>query len=94
VLEFYDGVFDSVPGLAELEQLPAKGAVFNDGIARISLYAVTGMKFLPDLAGQIQLISACVKTKPSNEHLVKPDWEYTVSDLFSIQKTIQGMFGK
>ncbi|MBV8251546.1 MAG: hypothetical protein JO154_02985 [Chitinophaga sp.] len=94
VLEFYDGIFDSVPSLAMLEGLPAKGAIFNDGKSRISLYAVPGMKFLPDMAGQVQLISASVKHKPSNAHLIKPDWEYTLSDLFNLQKTIQGMFGK
>ncbi len=94
VLEYYDGEFDQVPTLAELEKLPARGAVFNDGIARISLYAVNGLKFLPDMAGQIQLISACVKKKPSNGHLVKPDWQYTLSNLFDMQRTIKGMFGK
>ncbi|RAJ82259.1 hypothetical protein CLV59_104484 [Chitinophaga dinghuensis] len=94
VLEFYDGEFDQVPSLSELEKLPARGAVFNDGIARISLYAVNGLKFLPDLAGQIQLISACVKQKPANEHLEKPDWLYTLSNLFDMQRTIKSMFEK
>ena len=92
ILEFYDGVFDKIPTLKELENLPAKGELYNDGIERISLHSVYGMKHLPDLANQIQLVSACVENPPSNSHLEKPIGLYAVSDLFTIQRTIKEMF--
>lgn len=92
ILEFYNGIFDKVPTIKELDKLKAKGQVYNDGIERVSHFSVSGMKFLPDLANQIQLISACVEKQPSNEHLKKPDWQFTSSDLFKIQSVLNQMF--
>jgi hypothetical protein len=92
IIEFYDGVFDRIPTLEELKNLPAKGMLYTDGVKRISLHSVYGMKHQPDLANQIHLISACVENPPSNDHLEKPTGLYTVSDLFSIQKAIKEMF--
>ncbi|PSL49481.1 hypothetical protein CLV51_101815 [Chitinophaga niastensis] len=92
IIEFYDGTFDKVPALEELDGLNARGQVYNDGVARVSLYSISGMKYLPDLANQIQLISACVEKKPSNNHLAKSVGLYAMSDLFEIQDTIIKMF--
>ncbi|MCC6287799.1 MAG: hypothetical protein IT249_07930 [Chitinophagaceae bacterium] len=92
ILEFYNGIFDKVPTMKELDKLTAIGQVYNDGIERVSHYSVSGMKFLPDLANQVQLISTCVEKQPSNGHLKKPDWTSTSSDLFKIQETIKQIF--
>ncbi|WP_128414734.1 hypothetical protein [Flavobacterium sp. Root901] len=90
LLEFYDHVFDKVPTLRELENLPAKGQLF-DGVMRIAKFSVHGIKYNPDLANQIQLIAACVKNPPSVKHLKKAI-VYTISDLFKIQNTIKSLF--
>ena len=92
VIEFYNGIFDRIPTMNELEDLPAKGQLYKDGIERISLHSVYGMKHEPDPANQIQLISACVENPPSNNHLEKSIGLYTVSDIFRIQGTIQELF--
>ncbi len=92
VVELYDGVFDQVPTLKELEKLNAKGRIYNDGSERVSLFAVSGMKYLPDLAHQVHLISACVEKSPSNKHLKDPVGLYAGSDLFRLQEDIQEMF--
>ncbi|SDH19509.1 hypothetical protein [Chitinophaga filiformis] len=77
-----------------LENIKAKGQVYNDGVGRISKYSVAGMKFLPDLANQIKLVSACVETPPSNKDLQKPVGLYAVSDIFEIQDDIKRLFGE
>lgn len=94
VIEFYDRVFDKVPALQMLENIKAKGQVYNEGIERISKYSVAGMKFLPDLANQVKLVSACVETPPSNKDLQKSVGLYTVSDIFEIQDDIKRLFGE
>lgn len=66
----------------------ASGWSYDDGTARVSRYCVAGMKFLPDLANQIKLVSACVDNPPSNGHLKKSAGLYTVSDVFQIQDDI------
>lgn len=92
VIEFYDGIFGKEPSLQDLEKAGAKGRTYNDGVARIAKFSVAGMKFLPDLANQIKLVSACVATLPSNKHLEKPAGLYTVSDIFEIQDDIKALF--
>ncbi len=92
VIEFYNGVFSQVPAMAELQGLTAKGAKYNDGVERIEMYSVSGLKFLPDLANQVTLVSACVSEPPSNKQLEKPVGLYTVSDIFDIQDTIKQLF--
>ncbi|WP_143309222.1 hypothetical protein [Chitinophaga vietnamensis] len=94
VVEFYDSVFDKVPTLPALENIQAKGRVYNDGIKRISKYSIAGMKFLPDLANQIKLVSACVETPPSNKDLQESIGLYAVCDIFDIQDDIKRMFGE
>ena len=92
IIEFYDGVFDQVPTMSELEKLPAKGQLFNDGVERVANFSICGLKFLPDLANQVKLVSACIETKPSNAHLSESIGLYTVKDIFSIQDDIMTMF--
>ncbi|MGN7864654.1 hypothetical protein [Chryseobacterium sp. 22458] len=92
VIEFYNGVFDKVPTIQELEKLNAKGRVYNDGTERISHFSVSGMKFLPDLANQIKLISACVEQKPPHQHLEKSVGLYIVMDIFKLQDEIKSIF--
>lgn len=89
-LEFYDAVFDKIPTLKELENLPAKGQLF-DGVERVANFSVKGIKNNPDLANQIQLVAACVKNMPSTKHL-KEAIVYTISDIFKIQNTIKSLF--
>lgn len=92
IIEFYDGIFDNVPTLAQLEKLKAKGQRYNDGKVRIAKFAVSGIKFLPDLANQMKLISACVEKIPSNEHLEKPTGLYSITDIFRLQNDIDKLF--
>lgn len=92
IIEFYDKVFDKIPNIKELKQCKAQGALLIDGTKRIAKYAVSGMKFLPDLSNQVKLISACENESPSNSHLQKPIGLYAVEDIFSIQRIIKGLF--
>ncbi|MBB6273334.1 hypothetical protein HDF26_003794 [Pedobacter cryoconitis] len=92
VIEFYDQVFTQVPELKDLKNVKARGTVYNDGIARISLDAIYLMKYLPDLANQVHLIAAGVEEKPSNDHLEESVGIYGMSDIFRIQDSIRGMF--
>ena len=94
MLEFYDAVFNEKPQLKDVINLKARGKKLNDGKKYISRHAVYGMKNLPDLANQIHLIGSCIDSKsaPNNLHLEKPNGIYTVSNLFSLQKTIDSLF--
>ena len=92
IIEFYDKKFDKVPEIEELKKLQGKGQLYNDGIERISKYAVSGIKFLPDLANQIKLISSDVETVPSNSHLQEPVGLYAIMDIFEIQNEIERLF--
>ena len=96
IIEFYDAVFDKVPTMAELENVPAKGEIGNDGIEELMRFFVPGIKFLPDLANQIKLVSACIKEPPSISHLKSeydPNHFSRGSDIFKIQKDIKKLFG-
>ncbi|RZJ49365.1 MAG: hypothetical protein EOO44_18415 [Flavobacterium sp.] len=92
IIEFYDKRFDKVPEIQELENVAAKGQLYNDGIIRISKYSVSGLKFLPDTANQIKLISSDVLNPPSNAHLEEPVGLYAVMDIFEIQNEIERLF--
>ncbi|WP_367865233.1 hypothetical protein [Pedobacter sp. WC2423] len=92
IIEFYDQVFTRVPELKDLKDVKARGAVYNDGVARISLDAIYLMKYLPDVANQVHLIAAGVEEKPSNDHLEESVGLYGMSDIFRIQDSIRGMF--
>jgi len=48
IIEFYDTIFDKIPTVKELKKLRAKGEMYNDRVARIAKYSVSGLKFLPD----------------------------------------------
>ena len=94
ILEFYDGVFEEIPKMEELNKLRAKGQKFNDGKIRIANFAIYGMKYQPDLAGQIHLIGSDENSelKPNNSALEESIGLFTVSNLFFIQDTIKKMF--
>ncbi|MBW1297901.1 hypothetical protein [Aquimarina litoralis] len=94
ILEFYDGIFEKVPEAKELKGLKAKGEKFNDGKIHKANFAIYGMKYQPDLAGQIELIDTNKNSDfvPNNSHLEDSIGLFTVSNLFSIQKTINKMF--
>lgn len=92
ILEFYDGKFNKLPTVSEIESLPAKGQMYNDGKEHISHFSVDGIKNQPDLAEQFQLISTNIALKPSNKHLQKSIGLYEETDLFEIQDTIKNLF--
>lgn len=95
ILEFYDIIFDKKPQLKDLKNIKkARGKKLNDGKIYISRHAIYGMKNLPDLANQVHLIGSCIdiKNAPNNSHLETPTGIYTVSNLFSLQKTIHSLF--
>lgn len=92
IIEFYDQVFTQVPELKDLKNGKARGSVYNDGTARISLDAIYLMKYLPDLANQIHLIASGVEEKPSNDHLEESVGLFAMNDIFRIQNSIRWMF--
>ncbi|WP_286964927.1 hypothetical protein [Flavobacterium sp. UBA4854] len=92
ILEFYDGVFDKIPTWGNLQNLPAKGQLYNDGIKRISKFSVYGLKHEPDTANQIRLIKASVDNPPANNHLKESVGLYSVIDLFTLQRDIKNLF--
>lgn len=94
IIEFYDKIFDIAPHIADLKSVRAKGQVYNDGIERISKYSVSGIKFSPDPAHQIQLMGSAIETPPSNTHIMISDWQFTVSDIFTLQNDIRRTFEK
>lgn len=94
VIEFYDAVFDHVPHIDELQEKPARGRRYNDGSVRIERLSVAGMKFMPDPAGQFVLVKACVETPPDSTRLREPVGLYAVSDVFDLQDSVDGMFGR
>ena len=94
IIELYDGVFTQPPTLAELEKLPAKGQVYNDGSTRVYHMAISGMKQEPDPANQVKLIASNVKKIPAAKHLEPSVGLYAMLDLFSLQDTIISMFSK
>ncbi|WP_257221258.1 hypothetical protein [Delftia sp. 60] len=93
IVEFYDAVFDHLPQMAELADVRARGRRYNDGVGRVARFSISGLKFLPDPAGQFTLVKACVETPPDPGHLQKGDWLYTVSDIFELQSEVDSMFG-
>lgn len=92
VIEFYDAVFDHVPAIEALQGKTARGRRYNDGSIHIEMMSVAGMKFMPDPAGQIVLVKACVETPPDNSHLGERIGLYVVSDIFEIQESVDRMF--
>lgn len=94
IIEFYDAIFDKVPTIQELKKYKAKGEIFNDGVARVAKYSVSGLKFLPDPANQIKLIEACVNEAPLNNHLEKPVGLLSVQNIYTIQRIIMDIFSK
>jgi len=92
VLEFYDGVFDSIPAMDRLTRQKARGKNYNDNIRRIHTVSVSGMKSNPDPANQFFLIKSNVAQKPRNTNLVQPDWLYSIEDIFQLQKTVESIF--
>ncbi|MCU7645377.1 hypothetical protein [Pseudomonas piscis] len=92
IIEFYAQVFDQVPTLEQLQQAPAQGELYNDGIRHKSLYCVSGIKYQPDPANQLTLIAACVANPPDSRHLASSVGLYALSDILRIQGTIRSLF--
>ncbi len=94
ILEFYDKVFVEQPTIKDINNLKAKGEKYNDGIIRKSRFAIYGMKYQPDFANQIHLISSSVNSEliPDSDHLEESVGLYTVTDLFRIQGIIKKLF--
>lgn len=92
IIEFYDAGFDHVPSLAELTGRLAKGQRYHDGSENVSKFSVAGMKFMPDPAGQIVLVKACMETPTDDAHLRRDTGLFTVSDIFDLQEKVDRMF--
>lgn len=92
VIEFYDAVFNHIPQLTALDNIPARGAVYDDGVQRVERFAVAGMNYQLDPAGQIILLASNVATPPSSSHLTTGVGLYTVTDIFDLQHSIQQLF--
>lgn len=94
VVEFYEQTFDKVPTLEELKNTRAIGEKYSDGTTKISKFSISGLKYLPDPAGQVTLIASAIDTPPYNSHLKSPIGLYTTSTIFQIQPIIKRMFSK
>jgi hypothetical protein len=92
IIEFYDAVFDKVPTMKMLEKIIAKGQKYNDGVERVSRFAISGMKYMPDPANQIKHVSACIQEPPSIAHLERSVGLYAFSDIFEMQRNIKTLF--
>jgi len=92
VLEFFDFESNEIPRLEDLKSFNAKGKKYNDGNLRAIRFAVYGLKYLPDLASQINLLKACFEQRPATEHLQESIGLFVVSDLFELQENIRQMF--
>ncbi len=92
IVEFYDAVFDRLPTFAELAGTLARGVPCNDGRRHVSKFSVSGMKFVPDPAGQVVLVKAAVEAGPDNRALAPSVGLYTVSDIFQLQSQVATMF--
>ena len=87
VIEFYAGTFGRLPTTDELTDReaarPAAGARF----------AVTGLTYLPDPANQIRALAAAHPTGPTGGDPVPGQGLYAVTDLFSLQRDLENLFG-
>ena len=89
VLELYDGRFDLRPNMADLQGRAAWGETYNDGLTRISMHAVCGMRHVPDAANQFHLIASGITSPPERGSLLPPVGLYSMADLFRLQKVLQ-----
>ncbi|GET45936.1 hypothetical protein [Capnocytophaga felis] len=94
VVEFYEKTFDKVPTLDELKNTRTIGEEYSDGTTKISKFSISGLKYLPDPAGQVTLIASAIDTPPDNKHLKHSIGLYTMSSIFEIQLIIKRMFSK
>lgn len=96
VIEFYQGVFDDVPTMQDLEGLKACGMLHRYGqdveTLRRNCHAVYGMKYLPDLSGQITLIASAIDKGPCYENLRAGLGLWTQSDLSSLQYELASIY--
>ncbi|WP_427872620.1 hypothetical protein [Flavobacterium sp. MMS24-S5] len=92
IVEFYDRIFDQIPKLNEIINLPAKGRLSTGNIERIAYFSISGMKYLPDLANQIQLVGSSIEKLPISDHLEKQIGLRTISNIFDIQTIIKQLF--
>ncbi|MFZ6745566.1 hypothetical protein ACO0LC_20265 [Undibacterium sp. JH2W] len=93
IIELYDGRFDSRPDMADLQGRAAWGETYNDGLTRISMQAVCGMRHVPDPANQFHLVASGITTPPDRGSLGPPVGLYAMSDLFRLQKELQKVGG-
>lgn len=89
VIELYEGRFTSRPHMADLDGRAAYGETYNDGSVRISMYAIHGMRHLPDPANQFHLIASGITVTPDRDNLLPSVGLYTVSDLFRLQNVLR-----
>lgn len=89
IIELYEGRFDSRPATADVQGRAAWGETYNDGLTRISMHAVFGMRHVPDPANQFHLIASGITTVPERGSLLPSVGLFTVSDLFQLQKLLK-----
>ena len=96
IIEFYNETFDIPPKLEDIKSKKARGLQYNDGMVHASKFAIYGMKYQPDLANQIHLLSSSENSTmaPDSSHLGESIGLFTVSNLFTIQDTIRKMFSE
>lgn len=89
IIELYDARFNCRPAMTDVQGCAAWGETYNDGLPRVSLQAICGMRHLPDPANQFHLIGSGVSEKPGRSHLQDARTLYALSDLFSLQKNLR-----
>ena len=95
IVEFYDSCFQSQPTMNELVGVKAYGESFSKSerptLKYSAKYAVYGLKYLPDISQQIQLIASCITDKPDNSHLEESRGLHKTSNLANIQNILKNI---
>jgi len=92
LIEFYDLVLDRPPTVTDITGAHAVGGRYNDGVRRIEMYWVYGMRGNPDLANQFTLVEAGVDSPPLQTHLAPAVAGGSVIDIFRLQNEIDRSF--
>jgi len=92
LVEFFNVKLDRPPTITDITGAPAVGGVYNDGIRRIEMYWVYGMRGIPDPANQFKLVQASWNTPPLQDHLAPPVGGGSAIDIFRLQDAVDRAF--
>ncbi len=92
LIEFFNIKLNRPPTMDDISGAHAVGGRYNDGVRRIEMYWVYGMRSNPDLANQFKLIQAGCNTPPLQTQLAPPVGGGSVIDIFKLQDAVDRSF--